>query len=249
MAAPSPYALQFIHTCFFPSSSSMLDTFCSFLARLGNFWEFFQISIKSPPAIIRRSPYAVHNSRPFLDTFCSDIFWYTVTNINAFFYPFPGDLHGHLEDLLLIFYKVFTTCKPSHVTHVRQGRSFQLTPLTQPVQNGLPSSEKPYVFNGDYVDRGKNSLEILLILFAFLLVYPNDVHLNRGNHEDHIVNLRWAAFLFLNSHLVACSACFLNINVFIKSVTVCLYMAIFNLQLMCLLIWLFIMCFLQIWFH
>ncbi|KAG7241136.1 hypothetical protein INR49_025879, partial [Caranx melampygus] len=58
-------------------------------------------------------------------------------------------------------------------------------------QNGLPSLEKPYIFNGDFVDRGKNSLEILLILFGFLLVYPNDIHLNRGNHEDHIVNLRY----------------------------------------------------------
>ncbi|OXB51027.1 hypothetical protein ASZ78_016583, partial [Callipepla squamata] len=57
--------------------------------------------------------------------------------------------------------------------------------------NGLPSPSKSYVFNGDFVDRGKQSLEILIILFTFLLIYPKEVHLNRGNHEDHMVNLRY----------------------------------------------------------
>ena len=58
-------------------------------------------------------------------------------------------------------------------------------------KNGLPSPERAYVFNGDFVDRGKDSVEILMVLFAFMLVYPKEFHLNRGNHEDYLVNLRY----------------------------------------------------------
>ncbi|KAH9194485.1 hypothetical protein AeNC1_003535 [Aphanomyces euteiches] len=73
-----------------------------------------------------------------------------------------GDLHGQLDDLLLILR-----------------------------ENGLPSPENPYVFNGDFVDRGKNSVEVCLLLFAFAVLYPKSVFLNRGNHEDKSVTQKF----------------------------------------------------------
>lgn len=40
------------------------------------------------------------------------------------------------------------------------------------------------IFDGDYVDRGENSLEVLCTLMLLKLSRPDRVHLLRGNHED-----------------------------------------------------------------
>ncbi|KAJ0406341.1 hypothetical protein ATCC90586_007184 [Pythium insidiosum] len=66
-----------------------------------------------------------------------------------------GDLHGQLDDLLLIFR-----------------------------ENGLPSESNPYVFNGDFVDRGDRGVEIAIIIYLFKILYPKHVWVNRGNHEE-----------------------------------------------------------------
>lgn len=39
--------------------------------------------------------------------------------------------------------------------------------------NGLPSEDNPYLFNGDFVDRGSFSLECILTLFAFKCMSPS----------------------------------------------------------------------------
>jgi serine/threonine-protein phosphatase 5 len=70
-----------------------------------------------------------------------------------------GDIHGQFYDLLNIF-KI----------------------------NGNPSRENPYLFNGDFIDRGSFSVEVIMTLLAWKVCYPTHFFMARGNHESKNLN-------------------------------------------------------------
>lgn len=78
--------------------------------------------------------------------------------------------------------------KSSHITVCgdTHGQYYDLCNIFE--QGGLPSPTNPYLFNGDFVDRGSFSLEVVVTLLGFKLAMPDALFMLRGNHETKGMN-------------------------------------------------------------
>ncbi|GAW82424.1 protein phosphatase containing kelch-like domains [Plasmodium gonderi] len=84
-----------------------------------------------------------------------------------------GDIHGQYYDLMRLF--------QLYKCPVEEDLGEKLNAI-----GDIDSND--YLFLGDYVDRGSNSLEVICLLFALKCKYPKQIHLIRGNHEDMAIN-------------------------------------------------------------
>jgi len=85
-----------------------------------------------------------------------------------------------LVDISISDYQHFTVCGDVH------GQYYDLLNIWE--INGYPSESNPYIFNGDFVDRGSFSVEVIFALLGFKCLYPDHMHLARGNHESKNMN-------------------------------------------------------------
>lgn len=101
-----------------------------------------------------------------------------------------GDTHGQFYDLLHIF-EINGMPSPTNpyvrVTPTMWGRHRQGTAAANPtLERGRAAALQ--LFNGDFVDRGSFSVEVITTMMAFKVLYPNHYYITRGNHETNDMN-------------------------------------------------------------
>ena len=91
-----------------------------------------------------------------------------------------------VKELLIEESNVQPVCAPVTICGDIHGQFFDLLELFR-IGGDIPGTN--YIFIGDFVDRGYNSVETFELLMCLKIKYPSHVTLLRGNHESRQITL------------------------------------------------------------
>jgi len=104
------------------------------------------------------------------------------------------DLSLLINSTWFIKFSHITVCGDTHGQYFDLNNIFKL--------NGNPSSTNPYLFNGDFVDRGSWGLEVFITLLGWKLHDDKCMYLTRGNHEATVYYIYNRQLVFHQSSVV-----------------------------------------------
>ena len=70
----------------------------------------------------------------------------------------------------------------------------QFSDLQEMFNVGGPVPQTNYLFLGDYVDRGPQSIEVIVLLVLLKIKYTDKINLLRGNHESKQITTNYGFY-------------------------------------------------------
>ncbi len=96
-----------------------------------------------------------------------------------------------VKEILITESNILSLKSPITICGDIHGQFYDLQKLIK--LSGNPSITS-YLFLGDYVDRGNNSVEVIELLLLYKLKYPNNIFLLRGNHESRQISFTYGFY-------------------------------------------------------
>ena len=106
------------------------------------------------------------------------------------------ELCSKVKEILIEESNIIITSAPVIICGDLHGQFYDLLELFK--TSGGPPPDQKFIFLGDYIDRGSNSLETMELLICLKCLYPDKTILIRGNHESRNISFVYGFYDEIN---------------------------------------------------